>query len=148
MIEAFKMKIQFNKKRYLAQEIYKQSPYFVQPPGIKRCECCQKRWYTVEFYELDESERPDAKCPVCHQCWKRLARMGKDVVDRHGITRTCATCKATKPLTSFPANGSKNIIDDRCMDCHASRRSKPTPVRNKGFFTKRGRRLPKKGKKR
>lgn len=109
----------FNQKSYIASEAWRGNDYLVQPDtGAKRCQCCDKLFYSVEFPAFNEAT--DGLLLVCLSCFRSKTK--KDAVENlilaWGVERACRKCGQVFPAIEFRTySKAKNAIDNVCQEC-------------------------------
>jgi len=109
----------FNKGFYISSEVWVGNDYLIQPDtAAKRCLCCGKLFYAVEFPMI--AEVVDGVLPVCIQCFRsrKLADTVSGILNSMAETRICRKCGEEKHITSYLSYRSgTNDFDGRCADC-------------------------------
>ena len=112
----------FSKDIYIKKGLY-ENEYMVNPQsGVKRCRCCDKLFYSVEFINLPEMI--DGKMPVCIKCYrsKVLAERADGIMQGLPEVRNCRKCEIDRPISEF-RNYSKrtNAMNNICQECSPAR---------------------------
>jgi hypothetical protein len=108
----------FEINEYTKSNVWLGNDKLVQPDGTKRCECCNKKWYSIEFPE--HNGFVDGKYPVCVVCSKKKAKQERihNLVEKYGIKTVCKKCGDEKSISHFISRkGDWTVINARCDDC-------------------------------
>lgn len=109
----------FNIIEYSKSNVWIGNEYLVQhPTGIKRCECCSKKFYSIEF--ADSVEFTDGKYPVCNLCSRKKKKQTKihTLIAKYGVSIVCKKCKKEKSVSHFVARrGDWVEVNRNCDDC-------------------------------
>lgn len=109
----------FDLNTYIKSQIWENNQFLVQhPTGIKRCECCNKLWYSQEYPESNEFV--DGKYPICGFCSKKKKKQDKihKLVLKYGIFCTCKKCKEDKSVSYFISRQSDwTTVNTNCDTC-------------------------------
>jgi len=109
----------FDKKRYIASEVWVGNDYLIQPDtAAKRCRCCEKLFYAVEFPMVPEAV--DGSMIICIKCLRSAAKAErvKEIFSTWDLEKTCRKCGQTLPVSFFQGyDGRRNTIKDTCSTC-------------------------------
>lgn len=114
----------FDLKTYTKSNIWKDNLFLVQPDGVKICECCNKKWYSIEY--AFHGDFADGKHPICNRCSRKKAN--KEKIDRimakYDITAVCKKCQKEQLISNFISRSSDWIeVNTRCDDCRSMPKS-------------------------
>lgn len=117
--------MEFTKGGYIKTAVWDGDDYLVQPDtAVKRCRCCGKLKYSVEFINIPELM--DGKLPVCLKCYRsrKYKTAVSDIISRLPQTRECRKCEQERPLSLFSQYNAKyNRLDNVCDNCAPARPS-------------------------
>jgi len=107
----------FNIKDYLISRLWLNDEYLITPDGIKKCRICDKRKYSVDFFEHDEFA--DGHFPMCAKCLRsvKFGVLSRTMLNDTGFTVKCVRCDAGKKLGQMSMSYSERKVSKICSDC-------------------------------
>lgn len=118
--------VKMDKQAYIISQAWIQNPFLVIPPNTaasvsasahKKCQCCKKVKFTVEFPDYENEQLLDGKLPVCTKCFKMANNAGRRIVELTGIEYMCKVCGVLQTLDRYSYAKPKNTLKTACVTC-------------------------------